>query len=48
MLWNAIFFQKGLNEASNTKSSQLEIALLNASEFGQYPILCDTSPCTKK
>ena len=42
------FSSKGLNEASNTKSSQLEIALLNASEFGQYPILCDTSPCTKK
>ena len=42
------FSSKGFNEASNTKSSQLEIALLNASEFGEYPILCDTSPCTKK
>ena len=47
MLWYAIFF-KGFNEASSTKSSQLELALLNASEFGEYPILCDTSPCTKK
>jgi D-lactate dehydrogenase len=26
----------------------LEEALLNVSEFGEYPILCDTSPCTKK
>lgn len=42
------FSSKGFNEASNTKSSQLEVALLNASEFGTYPILCDTSPCTKK
>ena len=42
------FSSKGFNEASNTKSSQLEIALLNVSEFGEYPILCDTSPCTKK
>jgi len=42
------FSSKGLNDASNTKSSQLEDALLKASEFGKYPILCDTSPCTKK
>ncbi|PUE65794.1 FAD-binding and (Fe-S)-binding domain-containing protein [Arcobacter caeni] len=42
------FSSKGFNEASNTKSSQLELALLNVSEFGEYPILCDTSPCTKK
>ncbi|RBQ28777.1 FAD-binding and (Fe-S)-binding domain-containing protein [Aliarcobacter vitoriensis] len=42
------FSSKGFNDASHTKSSQLEEALLNASEFGEYPILCDTSPCTKK
>ena len=42
------FSSKGFNEAANTKSSQLEDALLHASEFGEYPILCDTSPCTKK
>ena len=41
------FSSKGLNEVSNTKSSQLEIALLNVN-LDQYPILCDTSPCTKK
>ncbi|WP_418179497.1 FAD-binding and (Fe-S)-binding domain-containing protein [Aliarcobacter lanthieri] len=42
------FSSKGFNDASHTKSSELEEALLNASEFGEYPILCDTSPCTKK
>ncbi|MFV7789353.1 FAD-binding and (Fe-S)-binding domain-containing protein [Aliarcobacter lanthieri] len=42
------FSSKGFNDTSNTKSSQLEEALLDASEFGEYPILCDTSPCTKK
>ena len=42
------FSSKGFNEAANTKSSQLEDALLHVSEFGEYPILCDTSPCTKK
>lgn len=42
------FSSKGFNEASSTKSLQLEESLLNASEFGEYPILCDTSPCTKK
>lgn len=42
------FSSKGYNDAAHTKSSQLELALLHASEFGEYPILCDTSPCTKK
>jgi len=42
------FSSKGFNDAANTKSAQLEEALLEASEYGAYPILCDTSPCTKK
>ncbi len=42
------FSSKGFNDAAHTKSSQLELALLHVSEFGEYPILCDTSPCTKK
>ncbi|GGD41141.1 oxidoreductase [Malaciobacter pacificus] len=42
------FSSKGFNEAADSKSSQLEDALLNASDFGSYPVLCDTSPCTKK
>lgn len=39
---------KGFNEASSIKSQELEKALLKASHNGEYPILCDTSPCTKK
>ena len=42
------FGSKGFKDASNNKAQELEEALLNASEFGEYPILCDTSPCTKK
>ena len=42
------FSSKGFKEAVQTKSSQLEEELLNISEFGEYPILSDTSPCTKK
>ncbi len=42
------FSSKGFSDVANTKSTQLEEALLNISEFGEYPILCDTSPCTKK
>ena len=42
------FSSKGFNDAAHTKSAQLEDALLHVSEFGEYPILCDTSPCTKK
>lgn len=42
------FSSKGFNEASNIKSTQLEIALTKATNNGEYPVLCDTSPCTKK
>ena len=42
------FSSKGFKDAANTKSNELENALLSISEFGEYPILCDTSPCTKK
>lgn len=41
------FSSKGYKDSSKTKSSQLEEALLKASNQGEYPILCDTSPCTK-
>ena len=41
------FSSKGFNEAGNTKSKQLEIALVKATNDGEYPVLCDTSPCTK-
>ncbi len=37
---------KGFPDIADAKSSELEKALLEASEGGQIPILCDTSPCT--
>lgn len=36
---------KGFVETADKKSSELEQALLVASEQGKYPVLCDTSPC---
>ena len=37
---------KGYFEEADRKSSELEVALLVASNNGEIPILCDTSPCT--
>ncbi len=42
------FSSKGFNDQANQKSSQLEDALRLATNDGDYPVLCDTSPCTKK
>jgi D-lactate dehydrogenase len=39
------FDSKGFFEAAETKSRELEKALLAASNNGEYPVLCDTSPC---
>ncbi len=39
------FDSKGFFEAAETKSRELEKALLVASNNGEYPVLCDTSPC---
>jgi D-lactate dehydrogenase len=39
------FDSKGFFEAAETKSRELEQALLVSSNDGQYPVLCDTSPC---
>lgn len=36
---------KGFAEIADTKSTELESALLAASANGNYPVLCDTSPC---
>lgn len=36
---------KGLIKHADQKSSELEAALVKASENGKYPVLCDTSPC---
>lgn len=36
---------KGFIEVANQKSDELEQELLKASNNGEYPVLCDTSPC---
>jgi D-lactate dehydrogenase len=39
------FESKGLMDAANLKSAELEAALAQASEGGRWPIMFDTSPC---
>jgi D-lactate dehydrogenase len=39
------FSSKGYTETGEKKSAELEIVLLNASRNGEYPVLCDMSPC---
>jgi D-lactate dehydrogenase len=39
------FESKGLFDAANLKSTELEAALADASEGGRWPIVFDTSPC---
>ncbi len=39
------FSSKGYTEAGEKKSKELEAALLKASRNGEYPVLCDMSPC---
>jgi len=39
------FSSKGYSKAGEKKSTELENALLKASENGKYPVLCDMSPC---
>jgi D-lactate dehydrogenase len=39
------FESKGLNDAADAKSTELEALLLEASEEGRWPIVFDTSPC---
>ncbi len=41
MIWES----KGLPRVAAQKTSQLEAALLKASENGKYPVLCNQSPC---
>jgi D-lactate dehydrogenase len=40
-----IWESKGLPDVADRKSAELETALYEASSHGQYPILCDQSPC---
>ena len=39
------FSSKGYAKAGEKKCAELEAALLTASNNGQYPVLCDMSPC---
>jgi D-lactate dehydrogenase len=40
-----MFNSRGLKDAAAQKGAELEAALLEASEGGKIPIVCDTSPC---
>lgn len=42
------FESKGFPELGDLKAKELEAALLEASEGGAVPILCDTSPCLQR
>jgi D-lactate dehydrogenase len=39
------FSSKGHTEAGQMKSGELESALIRASNYGRFPVLCDMSPC---
>ena len=41
MIWES----KGMPSIAAEKTAQLEAALLEASENGKYPVVCDQSPC---
>lgn len=41
MIWES----KGMPDIADAKTAELEKALLEASENGRYPVLCDQSPC---
>ena len=40
-----IWESKGMPDIADRKSAELEAALYEASEQGNYPVLCDQSPC---
>jgi D-lactate dehydrogenase len=39
------FLSKGYTKAGEKKSGELEAALMKATRNGEYPVLCDMSPC---
>lgn len=41
MIWES----KGMPDIADAKTRELEKALLEASENGKYPVMCDQSPC---
>jgi D-lactate dehydrogenase len=42
------FESKGFPELAARKAAELQAALIEASEGGRLPVLCDTSPCTQQ
>jgi len=42
------FESKGFPRLADEKARELEAALLEASEGGRHPVLCDTSPCVQR
>ncbi|MCM1035324.1 MAG: FAD-binding oxidoreductase [Paludibacter sp.] len=40
-----IWESKGMPDIADSKAAELELALYRASNNGQYPVLCDQSPC---
>lgn len=40
-----IWESKGMPDEAQRKAAELELALLKASEYGRWPVLCDQSPC---
>ena len=42
------FESKGFPRQADEKARELEAALLEASEGGRHPVLCDTSPCVQR
>lgn len=45
MCCGTIWESKGMPDIADSKSAELEKALLKATENGKYPVLCDQSPC---
>ena len=41
MIWES----KGMPDVADSKTAQLEAALLEASQGGKWPVVCDQSPC---
>lgn len=45
MCCGTIWESKGMPEIADQKSKELEVALLKVTNNGEYPVLCDQSPC---
>ena len=48
MCYEVAFDSKGFPSQAERKTEELKKALLKASNNGEYPILCETSPCVQR